>query len=309
MKLTVTLRHLSTGKSYTSLIYHWRVGRTTICKFVPQVCKAILKEFQQDYLMCPTDPEDWKKIEEKFRNRWNVPITVGALYGKHIAVKKPKKSVSEYFNYKGYFSIVLLALVDADYKFLWVNVGVSGSLSDAQIFNHSKLKRRIENGTLGLPPPEPLGPGGPDLHYFLLGDNAFALMPWLVKPYSRRQLTREERIAKYRISRGRRVVKNSFGILVNRFRVLLTTMEQRPKVVRDIVLTCVVLHNMLKSHQGGADRPPTPADDILAPQADQRKQGHNRNFRNPSREAKHQRDLLKDYFKYAGALAAQEDRV
>ena len=58
---------------------------------------------------------------------------------------------------QSYFSLVLLALVDADYKFLWVNAGASGSSSDAQIFNR---KRRIENGTLGLQPPEPLGPGG-----------------------------------------------------------------------------------------------------------------------------------------------------
>ena len=129
------------------------------------------------------------------------------IHGKHIAIKKPKRSDSEYFTYKGYFSLLLLALADADYKFLWVNAGASGSSSDVQIFNCNKLKRRIENGTLGLPPPEPLGPGGPDLHYFLLGDDAFALMPWLVKPYSRRQLTREERIANYRISRGRRVVE------------------------------------------------------------------------------------------------------
>ena len=134
-------------------------------------------------------------------------------------------------------------------------------------------------------------------------------MPWLVKSYSRRQLTREERIANYRISRGRRVVENSFGTLFQRFRVLLTTMEQRPKVVRDIVLTCVVLHNMLRSHQGAADRPPTPADDIQPPQADQGEQGHHENLRNPSREAKHQRDLLKDYFNHVGALAGQEDRV
>ena len=184
------------------------------------------------------------------------PHAVGALDGKHIAIKKPKRSSSEYFNYKGYFSLVLLALVNADYKFLLVNSGASGSSSDAQIFNRSKLKRRIENGTLGPPPSELLGPGGggggggPDLHYFLLGDDAFALMPWPVKPYSRRQLTREERITNYRISRGRRVVENSLGILVKRFRVLLTSMEQRPKVVRDIVFTCVVLHNMLRSHQG-----------------------------------------------------------
>ena len=68
--------------------------------------------------MCPTDPEDWKKIEERFRNRWNVPHAVSALDGKHIAIKKPKKGGSEYFNYKAYFSVVLLPLVDEDYKFL-----------------------------------------------------------------------------------------------------------------------------------------------------------------------------------------------
>ena len=130
-------------------------------------------------------------------------------------------------------------------------MGTSGSSSDTQIFNHSKLKRRIENGRLVLPPPEPLGPGGLNLHYFLLGDDAFALMPWLIKPYSIGQLTREERIANYRISRRRRrVVENLFGTLVKRFKVMLTTIEQRPKVVRDIVLTCVVLHNMLRSHWG-----------------------------------------------------------
>ena len=155
----------------------------TICKFLPQVCKAILKEFLHEYLICPTEPE--KKIEERLRNRWNVPHAVGALDGKRIATKKHKKSGSEYFNYKGYFYLVLLALVNADYKFLWVNVGAGGSSSDAQIFKCIKLKRRNENGRLGLPPPEPLGPGGPDLHYFLLGDNAFALIPWLTKPYSR----------------------------------------------------------------------------------------------------------------------------
>ena len=103
------------------------------------------------------------------------------------------------------------------------------------------------------------------------------------------------------------MVENSFGILVKQFRVLLTTMEQRPKVVRDIVLTCVVLQNMLRSHQWASDRPPTPADDIEPPQTDQGEQGHHENLRNPSREAKHQRDLLKDYFTHVGALAGQED--
>ena len=41
----------------------------------------------------------------------------------------------------------------------------------------------------------PWGQGGPDLYYFLLGDNAFAILPWMVKPYSQRQLTMKERIS------------------------------------------------------------------------------------------------------------------
>ena len=78
-----------------------------------------------------------------------------------------------------------------------------------------------EDRELGLPAPEALAEEGPDLHYFLLGYIAFALMPWMVKPYSRRQVTREERIANYRISKGRRVVENTFGILASRVRAPL----------------------------------------------------------------------------------------
>ena len=59
-------------------------------------------------------------------------------------------------------------------------------------------------------------------------------------------------------------MENVFRILAGRFRVLLATMEQRLKVVRDTVLTCVMLHNMLRAHQGGPDRTPTPADEIAA---------------------------------------------
>ena len=127
-------------------------------------------------------------------------------------------------------------------------------------------------------------------------------MPWVKNPYSRRHLTREKRIADYRISGGRWLVENAFGILVSRFRVLLCNMEQRLKVVRDIVLTCVVLHNMLRTHRGTADRAPTPASDVAALQNEQVVYVPDDNYRNPFSEAKHQRDLQNDYFNHVGHL-------
>ena len=84
------------------------------------------------------------------------------------------------------------------------------------------------------------------------------------------------------------MVENVFGILVSLFRVLLGTMEQRPKVIKDLMFTCVVLHNMLRTHQGLADKAPNPVNYVAALQNEQVVYGPNENYRDPSREAKHQ---------------------
>ena len=83
-------------------------------------------------------------------------------------------------------------------------------------------------------------------------------------------------------------MENPFRILVSTFRVLLGTMEQRPKVVRDIVLACVVLHNILKTHQGGADRAATSVNDITALQNEQVAYVPDDKYRNALREARYQ---------------------
>jgi len=69
-------------------------------------------------------------------------------------------AVPNILNYKGFYSIVLMALVDADYKFIWADVGGTGLASDAQIYNNSKLKECVENGSLSFSESEPLPPKG-----------------------------------------------------------------------------------------------------------------------------------------------------
>ena len=124
-------------------------------------------------------------------------------------------------------------------------------------------------------------------------------------------LTREERIANYRISRGRRVVENAFGILVSRFRVMLNTIELPPETVRDVVLASVILHNILRSQYQGQHGGQQPGDDDDVP-GDCRLIGgaaDDERDRNPAREAKRQRDYLKDYFNNEGAVARQDGRI
>jgi hypothetical protein len=139
-----------------------------------------------------------------------------------------------------------MALVDAEYRFLWVDVGSNGAASDAQIFNSCDLRDSILDESINFPPPEPIVEGYQDVPYYIIGDDAFALRTWMLKPFSQRGRTREQRIFNYRHSRARRVVLNAFGILVNRFRCFLTAMCQLPDTVTDITLTCCILHNMLR---------------------------------------------------------------
>ena len=119
-----------------------------------------------------------------------------------LDAKPPKNHGSPYFSYKGFHSIVLMALVDADYKFIWVDIGANGSASDDAIFNHSDMKGVIENGTIGFSAADPLPNDDRSMPYFIFGDDAFPLRTWLMKPFSRRNLSDAERIFNYRLSRG-----------------------------------------------------------------------------------------------------------
>ena len=189
-----------------------------------------------------------------FADKWNFQHACGAVDGKHVRIKKPSKSGSLFYNYKGFFSIVLMAMCDADYKFIWVDVGSYGAESDAGVFNRSSLNALIERDGLEFPPPEPLpltDNAGPDIDYFFISDDAFALKSWNMKPHSKRELLHEEMIFNYRLSRARRVIENAFGIMAHRWRCLLTTMQQHQETVTDIVSATVCLHNLMRTRYPG----------------------------------------------------------
>ncbi|XP_050693866.1 putative nuclease HARBI1 [Eriocheir sinensis] len=246
LRLAITLRYLATGESYKSLQYGFRVAHNTISLIIPETCEAIFQEYKHEVLSCPKTPDEWKKVASLFSKRWHFHHTVGALDGKHIAIRCPPNGGSRYYNYKGFHSIVLMAVADADYKFLFCDVGATGCSSDGGIFSATTLREALEKNTIGLPAPEPLPGDDKPIPFFLVGDDAFPLREWMMKPFPSRNLGRPERIFNYRLSRARRIIENAFGIMASRFRCLLTTIPLHPCRVESVVLACCTLHNLMR---------------------------------------------------------------
>ena len=130
-------------------------------------------------------------------------------------------------------------------------MGANGSSSDAGVFNQSTLRGALEDNTIGFPAPDPLPGDDRDFPYFIVGDDAFPLRKWMMKPYSRRAMTHKQRVMNYRTSRARRVVENTFGILAHRWRCLLITLQIEPENVIRVVLGCITLHNLLRKRRPG----------------------------------------------------------
>lgn len=189
-------------------------------------------------LQLPTSPAEWENIAQRFEDLWNFPNCLGAIDGKHVVIQAPIKSGSDFINYKSHFSIVLMALVDADYNFTFVDMGCQGRISDGVVFNNCTLYKKIEEGSLNTSAPKPLPARTFKLPYVLLAD--FRLTENIMKPYSGYHHNDSvERVFNYQLSRARRIVENAFGIASSVFRVLRKPLLLEPEKAALEVMTVV----------------------------------------------------------------------
>nr|CAI5835505.1 unnamed protein product [Callosobruchus analis]CAI5854414.1 unnamed protein product [Callosobruchus analis] len=135
----------------------------------------------------PTE-EIWKTVEKNFCELWNFPNCIGAIDGKHVVIEAPVNSGSLYFNYKKTFSVVLLALVDANYRFISVDVGAYGKNSDGGIFASSNMGKALNISKRTF-------------NYRLsrarrLSENAFGILTQVFRIYQRRLKMNPEHVDK-----------------------------------------------------------------------------------------------------------------
>jgi len=194
--------------------------------------------------------KDWEKIADDFWKMWNFPNCLGALDGKHVEIFAPPNSGSQYFNYKKTFPINLLALVDANYKFIAVDVVSYGKNSDGGIFANSNLGKALEQYKLHVPKDKNLPGTQCPVPYVILTDEAFPLKTYLLRPYSGSIINGDlqKQVFNYRLSRATRVSENAFGNLVQKFRIFFRSIKSLPENVDNIILTTCILHNYIKDN-------------------------------------------------------------
>ena len=97
----------------SSLAFSYRLGESTVACIIKETCDAINGQMIGTYMPPPTE-DDWREIAHQFLTKWNFPNCIGAIDGKHIGIDCPKKTGTQYFNYKGFFSIIFIEIDKLD---------------------------------------------------------------------------------------------------------------------------------------------------------------------------------------------------
>ena len=131
--------NIYTGNSLKSLKTAFHVGHSTISIIVNETCHALCTVLYSKCLTLPRTEVEWETIADDFMKRWEMPNCIGALDGKHIIMQTVANTWSTYYNYKGEHSIVLMALVDAHRRFICVDIGCNGIVSDGGVWDGTSL--------------------------------------------------------------------------------------------------------------------------------------------------------------------------
>ncbi|XP_077523192.1 uncharacterized protein LOC144134077 [Amblyomma americanum] len=213
------------------------VSRASVNIIFRELCAVIVRVLESRFVRYPRRHE----LEEHVRQFVAVtgfPQGVGALDGCHIEVSPPKKQAADYYNYKGWYSVILLEVVDYSYKFIYTKVGTPGKNHDSDVFLKLRLPKVLSSDLFQL------GKrtfNGVSVCPVIIADQAFPLQTYVMKPFPQPgPAGSPSQVFNYHLSSARRVVENAFGRLKARFRILLKGTENKLVNVRLIIHACCI---------------------------------------------------------------------
>ena len=246
LRVAVTLWFLATSTDYRTLSHLFGISKASVCMIVREVCRAIVENLTKQYIKIPNGNE-LRNMITSFKEKFGFPSCGGALDGSHIPISAPVEHHTDYYNRKGFYSIVLQGLVDHRYCFIDVYTGWPGSVHDARVFSQSSLFNKGKSGTLFPNWMDKIG--DTDVPIVILGDSAYPLLNWLMKPFPHKgALTQGQKKYNYKLSSARVVSENAFGRLKARWRCLSKRIDVAPENIPVLIIACCTLHNICEIH-------------------------------------------------------------
>lgn len=242
-RVATALWRLGTSECYRSVGLNFGLGKATAKIITNDVVRALVAR-HDDFIIFPETEQETRSAIDKFQRLGDFPQVVGAIDGTYIQITAPRENKDDYFCRKKYHAVILQGTVDADKKFIDVCTGFPGSLHDARVFRISNLFARAENDEILTEPVRNIN--GVQVGPQLLGDGAYPIKPWLMKPYPRiGHLTRSQRNFNRQLSKLRVNVENAFGFLKGRWRCLGTgALYEDIDLVPHTIIACCILHNI-----------------------------------------------------------------
>ncbi|XP_060801919.1 putative nuclease HARBI1 [Amyelois transitella] len=246
-KILIALSFYATGSYQTPVgdsKFH-PASQASVSKALEEVTVALNRpEIFHKYVKFPLSRHEREKVKRKFYRSTRLPGVLGCVDGTHVAIVTPHEHEERYFNRKGYHSLNVLILCDADLMIMSVDPSYPGATHDSKIWENHPLKGLMER----------LYEEEEDIYF--LGDSGYPLRATLMTPIENALPgSPEAHYTSLHVS-GRCCVERCIGVLKARFRCLLADRRRHysPEKAARITNACCVLHNI--AHAGGIEYEP-----------------------------------------------------
>jgi len=239
--LALGLYRLGHGNSYVTIGPVFNVGKSTVIEAVQDVVNG-LYELRNEYIKFPETVAETSTAIETFQDLSDLPNIVGAIDGSHIRIKAPKDSAVDYFSRYQQHDFIIQAVVDGRKLFMDFSAGYPGSMHDGRVLRRSAIYGRAEQGDILSMPTVDVN--GHQLRPYLVGDSAYPLTPWLMKPYPEGTRDVNEIQFNKELSSARVKVECAFGLIKSRWRIIQKRFDSTIEFAIKCAVACAVLHNI-----------------------------------------------------------------
>lgn len=231
-QLCVTLHWLGQGNQYHGTGLTHGIHKSTVGRTIQRVVSAINRRLFQSTVCWPSNISG---VVEQFYRMARFPSVIGVIDGSLIPIDAPTINEEAFVDRKGSHSINCMVVCGPNLEFFYVSANWPGSVHDARVLRRSSLFRRMEESNIF--------PNG-----VILGDSAYPLKVWLMKPLHNDPTNDGERNYNSRLKSTRQTVERALGLLKEKF-PCLNHLRVNPHFAGQIFKCCVTLCNIARQNE------------------------------------------------------------